>query len=435
LQAHDEQYLIRRLPWSIAHNTLNTTFFGLVVSGPIFLLFTSSLGFDTAQIGLLLSLLPFAYLVAPFVAGPLARRGYRRTYLFFWSIRYVIIAGLLLVPWISAQWGLRVALLAAVVIIAGFSLCRAIGDTAFFPWLQEFVPERVLGKYFAVNSVASTLANFVALTAASRALAASDTLSTLLMIIAAGLICGALSIVMAFFIPGGAPAAAAPREGAARDGKLAPLGDANLVRYLIGYSLVALGTAPLYAFLPLIAQDRLGLSASTVVLLQSAALFGGVVASYAWGRMADRRGGKAASVLIAALYAATAGLWLIAPGGSAWITGIAFALALVTGAVSAGWSIASTRLLYASVIPPRQKAAYSALYLTWTGVVGGLGPLLAGRLLAATGAVALGATTLALDAQTALLALGILLPLLGMLALRRTRSDAPPALQAQGVKG
>jgi len=433
LQAHDVQYLIRRLPWSIAHNTLNTTFFGLVVSGPIFLLFTSALGFDTAQIGLLLSLLPFAYLVAPFVAESLARRGYRRTYLFFWGIRYVIIAGLLLLPGISARFGLSGALLYAVIVIAAFALCRAIGDTAFFPWLQEFVPERVLGKYFAVNSVSSTLANFVALTAASRAIAASDSMSTFLGIIAVGVLCGVLSIVAAFFIPGGAPLPSAePRRGRG-EGKAAPLRDANFVRYLAGYSLVALGTAPLYAFLPLIAQDRLGLSASTVVLLQSVALFGGVLASYAWGRMADRRGGKAASVWIAGLYALAAGLWLVAPGDSPLITGIAFVLALLTGAISAGWSIASTRLLYAGVIPPSQKAGYSALYLTWTGIVGGVGPLLAGRLLAVTGVI--GVSALVLDAQSALLALGILLPLLGMAALRQTRSDASPVVQAQVVEG
>jgi MFS family permease len=234
---------------------------------------------------------------------------------------------------------------------------------------------------------------------------------------------GVLSIVAALFIPGGAPDPSVPRQQDRARSDSAPLRDANLVRYLAGYSLVTLGTAPLFAFLPLIAQDRLGLSASTVVLLQSVALFGGVVSSFAWGRMADRRGGKAASVFIAAVYALNAALWLVAPGDVPWVTAIAVALALLTGAVSAGWQIASTRLLYAGVIPPSQKAAYSALFLTWTGIVGGIGPLLAGRLLSLTGTIAFEGTGWTLDSQAALLALGILLPLLGMVALRQTRSD------------
>lgn len=425
----NEQELIRRLPWSIAHNTLNTTFFGLVVSGPIFLLYTSALGFDTAQIGLLLSLLPFAYLIAPLVAKPLARQGYRRSYLFFWSIRYLIIAGLLLVPRISERFGLQVALLYAVVVLATFALCRAIGDTAYFPWLQEFVPQHVLGKYFAVNNVSSTLANFVTLTAASLAIARSASLTTLLGIIAVGVGFGALSIVAALFIPGGAPVGVTDLAEKERRGADAVLRDPNFVRYLTGYSLVALGTAPLYAFLPLIAQDRMGLAASTVVLLQSAAFLGGVLTSYTWGRVADGRGGKAASVLSAGLFALTAALWLAVPGGARWVSALAFGLALLTGAVSAGWQIASTRHLYAGVIPPSRKASYSALFLTWTGIVGGVGPLLAGRLLSASPTLAFGTATLSIDSQAALLALGVALPLLGVFALRQTRPDTSDAVQ------
>ncbi len=54
----------RALPWSFAHVALNNFFYTWTFGGSVFLLFLSQLGLPKDQIGILLSLFPFAGLLA-----------------------------------------------------------------------------------------------------------------------------------------------------------------------------------------------------------------------------------------------------------------------------------------------------------------------------------------------------------------------------------
>jgi len=78
---------IRRLPWLLAADTLNTMFFSITLTGSVFLLFLDELGLNEGQIGFLLSLIPFCGIVAPFVAPTVAHFGYKRIFVTFWGIR------------------------------------------------------------------------------------------------------------------------------------------------------------------------------------------------------------------------------------------------------------------------------------------------------------------------------------------------------------
>jgi preprotein translocase subunit SecY len=89
---------IRRLPWLLAADTLNTMFFSITLTGSVFLLFLDELGLNEGQIGFLLSLIPFCGIVALFVAPTVAHFGYKRVFVTFWGIRKFVISLLLLTP-------------------------------------------------------------------------------------------------------------------------------------------------------------------------------------------------------------------------------------------------------------------------------------------------------------------------------------------------
>src|SRR5688572_3833603 len=95
----------RRLPWALAGDSANAVFANLSVFGPVFLLFLDRLGLDKKQIGTLLALFPFCGLIAPFVAGRIARFGLKRTFLLFFGVRKTIILLLLLAPAVAQQFG------------------------------------------------------------------------------------------------------------------------------------------------------------------------------------------------------------------------------------------------------------------------------------------------------------------------------------------
>jgi len=98
---------IRSLPWLITADVINTGFCLLTFFGSIFLLFLDALGLQAAQIGLLLSLIPFCGMIAPFIAPVVARIGYKRVFVTFWGIRTVVIALLLLTPIVQVRYGYR----------------------------------------------------------------------------------------------------------------------------------------------------------------------------------------------------------------------------------------------------------------------------------------------------------------------------------------
>ncbi len=106
---------------------------------------------DKTQIGFLLSLIPFAGLVALFISSWVARFGFKRTYVLFFGVRKVITIGLLLTPWVASRFGSQGLLIFITLIMGGFSLSRAIAETGFYPWVQEYIPNSVRGKYSATE--------------------------------------------------------------------------------------------------------------------------------------------------------------------------------------------------------------------------------------------------------------------------------------------
>lgn len=143
----------RGLPWDLAFSAANSVFVQFTFFGSVFVLFLSELGLNKTQIGTLLSLLPFAGLLALFVAPTVARFGFKRTALWSWSARTAVTIPILLTPLVSTQFGSQGVLLYMTVILAGFAVFRMVGMTARLPWVQEFVPDSVRGKFSALGNM------------------------------------------------------------------------------------------------------------------------------------------------------------------------------------------------------------------------------------------------------------------------------------------
>src|SRR5690606_35842769 len=125
---------------------------------------------NKSQIGFLLSLIPFAGLAALFLASPVARFGYKRTFIVFFTLRKLTTLGLLFTPMVAAWYGAG-SLAAYVTVVTGlFALFRAIAETGVYPWLQEYIPNSVRGKYSATNSIYTTLVGLAAVAIAGYVL-------------------------------------------------------------------------------------------------------------------------------------------------------------------------------------------------------------------------------------------------------------------------
>jgi len=133
----------------LAQQAFNSIFASLTVFGSVFLLFLHELRLPTAQIGMLLSLLPFCGLLALGFAPVATRLGRRRVFLVCWTARKFAIAGLVLLPWVTGRVGRTGGLLYLVALVALFAVLRSLAETAWYPWTQEMIPARVRGRFSA----------------------------------------------------------------------------------------------------------------------------------------------------------------------------------------------------------------------------------------------------------------------------------------------
>jgi HEAT repeat protein/sugar phosphate permease len=413
---------LRALPWSIAANAAQSVYLQLTFFGSVFVLFLSSLGLDNAQIGFLLSLLPFTGIFSLALVPAIARMGYKRTWLTFFSLRTFITAFLLATPLVVTAFGEEAAMTFVSLTVLIYGLVRTVGVSAGFPWIQEYVPNSVRGKYTASNNFYSTIAGFLAVTLASVVLARAVGLTGYMVLIAVGVLFGFVSVGFATRIPGGAPQKGPKHQARERNLKDA-LRDSHMLRYLAGVGLFTLATVPLGAFLPLYMQDQVGLPASQVVLLQTGVMAGSLVSSYFWGWASDRYGGRPVTLYGLAFRAALPVFWLLLPGLDRAVLPAAIAIAAVQGFADVGWQVGATRLLYVSIVPPAKRDDYMALYWAWLGLASGLSQLAGGQLLTRTEGLSGAVAGIPVNPYTPLFILGIVLPIAAIFVLRRIRDD------------
>lgn len=415
---------LRALPWDVAFSAANSVFVQFTFFGSVFVLFLSELGLSKTQIGSLLSLLPFSGLIALFVAPRVARYGYKRAFLVFWGVRNIAAAFLLLTPWVSSHLGSQATLIYVIGIVAVFAICRSVGMTARLPWVQEFVPDAVRGKFSALSNIFSQLTGFLAVLAAGYIVERSAGLDGFIILFSIGVLFGLISVWAASFVPGGTPTQETMAERASHRDLIEATRDANFALFLIGVGLVTLASGPLASFLPLFMQEQVGLSAGNVVWLQNGALLGGLTSSYLWGWLADRYGSKPVMMSGTFLHVLLPMCWLLMPRQSAWSLNLALGIALLQGFASMGWQIGSMRLRFVSVVPPEKKRDYMALYYAWIGIIGGLGQLLAGWALDFSAGITGRFLIFNLDSYTVLFVAGLILPLVAGFLLQQVRADS-----------
>jgi MFS family permease len=419
---------IRRLPWNTALNATNSVYAQLTFFGPSFVLFLNELKFTNTQIGFLLSLIPFTGLIALIIAPAVARFGYKRTWLIFYGSRKVVTAGLLLVPFVQAQFGISGLLLYVTLIVGGFAICRSIAETAMFPWAQEFIPNNIRGRYSAINDIMARLTGIAALGVGSYVLGLSASLDRFMLLFAIGIIFGGVSVWASSHIPGGTKPQETNAPKISHRHLARVLRDRNFLLYMAALGLLIIGSTPMGSFLPLFMEQQVGLSDSNIVLLQIATLIGGLSSTYLVGWAADRYGSK--PVMLSGLYIKILLplTWMLMPRHSDLSLILALVIAFVNGAADIAWAIGSGRLLYVRVVPSDKSAEYMAVYYALVGLIGGLSQVIGGRVLDFTQGLSGQFLIFSIDPFFPLFVFGIVLTIISVVLFTRVKADSPVSL-------
>ena len=415
---------LRGLRWSIALNSANTVFVQFTYFGSAFVLFLDRLGLSKADIGFILSLVPFANLLAIWIAPIAARYGYKRTFVIFFGLRKMVTFFLLLTPWVVMRFGAGAAFAFVASVVGLFAAFRTVEETAFYPWYQEFVPNAVRGKYTANSTIATALVGVISVAVAGWVIESYSGLAGFMALITIGVLFGLFSTWCGLFIPGGAPITHDETVPKPQRDLRGALRDPDFMRYLIGLALITLGTVPVASFLPLFLEEQVGLSSGGAVFVQMGSLLGTISSSFLWGWAADRYGGRPVMVTGVISFVITPFFWWLMPRGSEISLYVALGIAFLQGLANLGWGIGATRLLFGSVVPKEKNMDYLAIWFAWAGITAGVSQLIGGWLLEYGDNFNGQFFFFTLDSYTPLFVLAIGAPLLSIFLLAAIRGDS-----------
>ena len=194
--------LPRYLKWFFASQGLNSAFAMITFGSSVFVLYLADLGLDKARIGFMLSLFPFAGLIAPFISGPVSRFGFKRSYLAGYGTRKFVMLFMLAAPWVLERYGVGVLFAYAASVIFVFALMRATAETAYYPWNREFIPDAIRGRVGGTGSVIAGMCTVAAMLISSLVLRSGTGFGRYQLLIGGACIMGIASVFICWTMPG-----------------------------------------------------------------------------------------------------------------------------------------------------------------------------------------------------------------------------------------
>ncbi|MCM8785788.1 MAG: MFS transporter [Candidatus Omnitrophica bacterium] len=366
------------LKWSIVASSFNSIFCVLTVFGSIFLLFLTELGIPKHKIGILLSFLPFFGVVAPFLSDYVEYFGSKKTFLICFGIRKFVILSLVLLPLIIDRFGKTAGINFIIFNISLFAFLRAFGETGYYAWAKEFIPDNLRGKYVAIQNIITNIAGIFAISFGSYVIGKREGIEKYLFLIEIAFIFGILSVYFMSFVPFGEPKRQKPSFNFKK--VLRPLMDKNFLYFLSALGISLFGCS-LMSFVPIFVREKLGFSSELVVFLDNATILGSILIVSIWGIIGDRFGGRPVIVLSLFFYSIVVFLWLTLKRDMPSIINFIFLLYFLSGATLPGRTVGDYRFLYASILKNVDVIYYTSIFYAWIGIFQGISPIFAGYLL------------------------------------------------------
>ena len=373
-----DRHKINHLPWVLFSGGLSSIYATFVL-GAVSTLFYDAMGLSKSHIGLLNALIFLPGPLAIFVAPIASKWGFKRTFITFYSCRKILILLLAASPWILEKYGLNGVAFYTTSLMTLYGILRVIAETAIYPWQHEYIPASVRGKFTAISNMVSTLVGIGAVSFASYYLENGPirliSFQSLLII---GSIFGLLSVIAKLPVPGGRPNPISPSYKNYFLDLKRPLFDKAFYRFIIGLSLVSVGTHSWATFIPLYMKEEVGLNAAQIVQLQTWNMLGTLISSYFWGNFVDKFGSRGALFIGLSVMTILPLFWFYLPSVATTPTLIAGFSCATWGVATIGFSIGQEKRLNVELVTPKYKTEYMTIFYTISQVAAVISPLLAG---------------------------------------------------------
>lgn len=260
------------------------------------------------------------------------------------------------------------------------SFLQSINGVSWTIWVQEWVPERVRGKYFGWRNRILQIAMLTFLLVAGELLDRWDNALIAFQWLFAGAVVlrlGSLLLYRQMHV-GQPPAPAHPASRNPRELIRLVIRTPSLLLFIAFGAAWGFAANSFGAFYTLFMFNHLDLSAMEVSVFQIIGLAAGALSLPGWGQLQDRFGNKPVMIVSFSLWQTSNFLWcFLAPHN----TNLLYFMWAWAGATGAGFVLGQFNLLL-KLIPAEAKALAIGINLAITSLVTALAPIVGGQLLA-----------------------------------------------------
>jgi MFS family permease len=346
--------------------------------GTILVLHARAIGIDTAYVGLLNSFQYFSSVLG-LATKPLAERiGSRRLLMGGWILRNILVAPVILTPWVFHRWGVSAALALLGSTTLLFCVTRSLAGIAWSSWQHEIVPPEHLARFYTLETMISRLLAVAFGVMAFLVLGHQPPLWRFSVIAAFGVAIGLLSIRFLARVPGGAPTRVAGSKLPWHHGFGDALRDQAFVGLLVYTALIGFGVAGLTLLFTLLLRDRMQLGPGPILLLSSLGSLVTLATSVRWRRVADTQGSPV-TLAATSLLLAVCALCLLPASLGHMPVAYAVVPSILLPVAQTGNYMAATRA-YMLRMDANHRHAYNAIWSAGQAVAGGVASLLTGWL-------------------------------------------------------
>jgi len=347
------------------------------IVGQFLVLFGRSIGMPASWVGTLVSFIPLSMLLVIFSVPIVEQYGSKKVMMVTWMLRNLAVIPVLTIPWLIPIWGERSAWYVLMLSTFGFSLARATGVAAWYPWIHELVPKRLMGKYLSVESSIMQTMNVLVIFAIAKVLGMVEYSNRFYYVYSTGIVAGVVSSFYILTIPGGVASISTDTHNGRFSAIMAVTKDPKYCKFMLLAILSMSSFVWLNVSSILCLRDVLKQSDFNIMVLYAIGAIGVALSIRLVSHLAGKMKSQKSLTLMLLFQGIISASWFFLVSGSSLVPYLVIPV-VALGTISAVviFIFASQQML--GLVKQEHKVGYTSVWVIGTSISTGLPPIMAG---------------------------------------------------------
>jgi MFS family permease len=350
------------------------------IVGQVLVLFGRTIHMPPSLVGMLVSFLPLSMFLVILSIPAVEKYGPRKLLITTWLIRNLVALPVFAIPYVLSHWSVEASWYILLLATLSFSLVRAFGVGAWFPWLHELVPKDSLNTYFSTETIGVQSLTVFIMLGIAQVLNWGETIHRFFLVYAIGIGAGLASVWYARFIPGGVGQTIDTSTTEKFAVLVHAVKDCKYMRFII-YVIISFSAITwINVSSVLYLRDSLHFPDSRIMNFVAFGAIGVALLIRYCAKIAQKLGNHRALAVLMLGQALISFSWFFPQPGVSWTIGLVLPIMIGGAIVSAGFIIIASQTMMC-LVQQEDRVGYTTVWIAGSALANGIPPILAGWLI------------------------------------------------------